>query len=70
MEYEVLSPQGDVDPIRQIALNPRVPDLNSATIGLFASFKQHWVIILDEIAKQNKITFRQTCWNMVVHRDE
>ena len=26
--------------------------------------------VLDEIAKQNKITFRQTCWNMVVHRDE
>lgn len=52
MEYEVLSPRGDVDPIRQIALNPRVPDLNQATIGLFASFKQHWVLILDEIAKQ------------------
>lgn len=26
--------------------------------------------VLDEIAKQNKITFRQTCWNMVVHRDD
>mgnify|MGYP000826719976 FL=1 len=26
--------------------------------------------LLDEIAKQNKITFRQTCWNMVVHRDD
>jgi hypothetical protein len=52
MEYEALSPRGDVDPIKQIALNPRVPDLNQATIGLFASFKQHWVLILDEIAKQ------------------
>lgn len=52
MEYEVLSPRGDVDPIKQVALSPRVPDLNNATIGLFASFKQHWVLILDEIAKQ------------------
>ncbi len=52
MEYEALSPRGDVDPIAQIALSPRIPDLNQATIGLFASFKQHWVLILDEIAKQ------------------
>jgi hypothetical protein len=52
MEYEVLSPRGDVDPIRQIALNPRVADLNTATIGLYATFKEHWVLILDEIARQ------------------
>lgn len=26
--------------------------------------------VLDEIAKQNKLTFCQTCWNMVVHRDD
>ena len=26
--------------------------------------------VLDEIAKQNKLTFRQTHWNMVVHRDD
>jgi hypothetical protein len=52
MEYEVLSPRGDVDPIRQIALNPRVPDLNNATIGLFASFKEHWALVLEEVAKQ------------------
>ena len=52
MEYEVLSPRGDVDPIKQIALNPRVPDLNNATIGLFSSFKEHWALILDEVAKQ------------------
>jgi hypothetical protein len=33
MEYGVLNPCGDVDLIRQIVLNPRVADLNSATIG-------------------------------------
>lgn len=52
MEYEVLSPRGDVDPIEQIALNPRVTDLSKVTVGLFTTFKEHWVAILDEIAKQ------------------
>jgi hypothetical protein len=53
-EFEVLSPRGDVDPIKRIALNPRLTDLNKATIGLYATFKEHWVLILDEIAKQLK----------------
>lgn len=52
MQYTVLSPRGDVDPIKQIPLNPRVADLNSATIGLFSSFKEHWPVILDEIGRQ------------------
>ena len=54
MEYTVLSPRGDVDPIKTTALQPRVKDLNKATIGLYAGFKEHWVIILDEIARQIK----------------
>ncbi len=54
MEYEVLSPVGDVDPIMQIGLNPRVTDLNKATIGLYTTFKEHWVLILEEIARQLK----------------
>ena len=29
-------------------------DLNKATIGLYATFKEHWVLILEEIAKQLK----------------
>ncbi len=54
MEFEVLSPCGDADPIEQIGLNPRVTDLNQATIGLYTTFKEHWVLILDEIARQLK----------------
>ena len=54
MEYEVLSPRGDVDPITWIGLNPRVTDLNKVTIGLYATFKEHWVLILEEVAKQLK----------------
>jgi len=53
-EYEVLSPRGDVDPSPRIGLNPRPADLNNATIGLYATFKEHWVLILEEIAKQLK----------------
>jgi hypothetical protein len=52
MEFEVLSPRADVDAIKQIALNPRVTDLNKATIGLYSYFKAHWALILEEIAKQ------------------
>ena len=54
MEYTVLSPRGDVDPIKTTALQPRVKDLNKATIGLYATFKEHWPIILEEIGKQIK----------------
>jgi len=54
MEYSVLSPRGEVDPLKTIGLNPRLNDLSNKTIGLFASFKEHWVLILDEIARQLK----------------
>jgi len=54
MEFEILSPRGNVDSIKPIGLNDRVPNLNQATIGLFTTFKGHWVMILDEIAKQLK----------------
>jgi hypothetical protein len=52
MKYSVLSPRGNIDPIKTIALNPRVKDLNKATIGLYTTFKEHWVLVLDEIARQ------------------
>jgi len=52
MEYQVLNPRGEVDPMEIIGLRPRVSDLNGKTIGLYSSFKQHWAIIVDEIGKQ------------------
>jgi len=54
MEFEVLNPCGDVEPLQTVGLNQRVADLNQATIGLFTTFKEHWVLILEEIAKQLK----------------
>jgi hypothetical protein len=53
-QFEVLSPRGDVDPLKQIAPTPRLTDLNKATIGLYTTFKEHWELILEEIAKQLK----------------
>jgi len=57
MEYQVLSPRGEVDPIEIIGLQPRVNDLNNKTIGLYATFKEHWVLILEEIGRQLKERF-------------
>jgi hypothetical protein len=57
MEYEVLSPWGEVDykPLR--GLNPRVKDLREASIGMFAGFKEHWPLILKEVERQLKEKF-------------
>jgi hypothetical protein len=52
MVYEALNPRGEVDPIDIIGLQPRVKDLNNITLGLYATFKEHWAIILDEIGRQ------------------
>jgi hypothetical protein len=54
MEYSVLSPRGDIDPIKTIGLQPRLSDLNNKTIGLFATFKKHWALIAEEIGRQLK----------------
>jgi len=54
VDFEVLSPRADVDPIVNIGLQPRLDTLDGKTIGLFTTFKGHWVLILDEIGKQLK----------------
>ena len=57
MEYSVLSPRGETDPIKTIGLNPRLKTLKGKTIGLYTTFKGHWVTILDEIGKQLKVKY-------------
>lgn len=52
MNFEALNPRGEVDPVGVIGLNPRVKDLNNITLGLYATFKQQWMLTLDEIARQ------------------
>lgn len=52
MNYESLNPRGEVDPVGAIGLRPRVKDLNNITLGLYATFKKQWVVILDEIGRQ------------------
>jgi hypothetical protein len=57
MQYKVLSPWGQVDHLSPLNLQPRVPDLNNRTIGLFAFFKEHGPLILREVEKQLKARF-------------
>lgn len=57
MAYEVLSPWADSDRTEPMALNPRVSDLNTKTIGLFAGFKGHWIVILREVERQLRQRF-------------
>jgi hypothetical protein len=57
MEYQVLSPWADVDQETWTGLRPRVTDLNNKTIGLFAGFKRHWVLVLEEVERQLKERF-------------
>ncbi len=52
MTYKVMSPRGETDDIEVTGLQPRVADLNGKTIGLYATFKEHWMMILNEIGKQ------------------
>jgi hypothetical protein len=52
MEYSILNPRGEVDNTETIGLNTRLTDLNNKTIGLYTTFKQHWALILEEIARQ------------------
>ncbi|HWU03276.1 MAG TPA: hypothetical protein VN222_11110, partial [Novosphingobium sp.] len=57
MEYTVLCPVADTDPVALQPLNPRLPTLHGKTIGLFATFKEHWVHILEEIGRQLQARF-------------
>jgi hypothetical protein len=52
MEYEVLNPRADSEPVKNIPLNPRLKNFNNKTIGLYTTFKEHWALISDEIARQ------------------
>ncbi len=52
MKYSALNPVGIPDPLDVIGLNSRVADLNGKTIGLYCTFKAHWVLILKELEKQ------------------
>jgi hypothetical protein len=52
MDYEVLSPWADRDRVKAKGLEPRVSDMSGKTIGLFAGFKGHWIIILREVERQ------------------
>lgn len=57
MDYEVLRPWADVDPIEPRGIAPRVSDLDGKTIGLFAFFKEWGPVIMQEVERQMKEKF-------------
>jgi hypothetical protein len=57
MDYEVLSPWAEVEPIAPRGILPRVTDLSGKTIGLFAFFKQHGPFIMKEVEQKFKEKF-------------
>lgn len=55
MDYEVLSPTGEVDVVKPRGLQPRVTDLKGKTIGLFAFYKFYGPTIMagvEEVLKE------------------
>jgi hypothetical protein len=57
MNYDVLTPWADVDPVPPRGLVPRVTDLEGKTIGLYAFFKQHAPLVMREVERQLKERF-------------
>ena len=49
MFKKILSPWAEIDVGRAIGINERVQDLNGCRIGLFAHFKQHALVLLEEV---------------------
>ena len=64
MKYEVLSPWADSDRAEAMRLKPRVSDLNRKTIGLFAGFKGHWILVLREVERQLKERFPEAKFSL------
>jgi len=54
MEYEVLSPWAQVDKLESGVMQPRPSDLDGKTIGLWAHFKEHSPLMLQEVERQLK----------------
>lgn len=57
MDFEVLCPWAEVDPIPLKGNSPRVTDLNGKTVGLFAYFKEWGPVIMREVEQQLKAKF-------------
>lgn len=57
MQYAVLSPWADIDPIPVRGISPRLDSLAGKKIGLFANFKRAAVPIMTEVEKRLKERF-------------
>jgi len=57
IQFEVLNPWADVDPLPLRSISPRLSDLNNKTIGLFTNHKVAASPILDKVEEQLKKRF-------------
>lgn len=60
MEFEVLSPWAETDPVAPKGLEPRLDDLNGKTIGLLCYFKYAGPPIVAEMERLLKEKFPST----------
>ncbi len=57
MDYEVLSPWAEAEPVAQRGILPRVTDLNGKTIGLYSFYRASGPVITAEMERQLKERF-------------
>jgi hypothetical protein len=57
VQYEVLSPWADVDPVPLRGISPRIPTLAGKKIGIFRNFKRAARPIADSIANRLKTMY-------------
>jgi hypothetical protein len=60
MNYEVLNPWAEIEPIAPTGLLPRVTNLDGKTVGIFSYFKPWGPVIMKEIEKQLQERFPKT----------
>lgn len=69
MRYKVSSPWAAVDGGEARGINERVKDLNNCCIGLFAHFKKHAVVLLDEVQRQLQIRYPGASFKRIQYRE-
>jgi hypothetical protein len=67
MEFEVLSPWGEVEAQKPRGLNPRFTNLDGKTVGLFAFFKFYGPAIMGGVQEVLQERFPKTKFSLFHH---
>lgn len=70
MFKNVLSPWAEINDDEAIGINERVKNLNGCRIGLFAHFKQHALVLLDEVERQLSQRYPEATFSRLQYRRE